>query len=295
MIKQYEPRSHFMEWASNLSEGLYMIARVYGDESGTHDDADVVILSGLMQSPEYWDKFNLKWRAVLDNYGAKYFHYREFRADANTQPGDPYYGWSAEKRRHFVFKLALLVGDSAVPSGGAYAKERNAELGLKKVPFEETIRSFFESTIAMLNLHWRNQIEKVLFIFDDCKNRKWTGPIHKIHAEYKEKYPLIGGMAFEDDKDNKHLGLQAADLSTMLFRNGVRQYVETEGEHIDVGILDFIVTKNQDVMFRNLPAKKTQKLIDDMRGHEAWVRKKGFKGAYHPLKHFPFKQYGYQK
>lgn len=63
------------------------------------------------------------WQAVLDNYTAKFFHYREFRKDANTKPGDPYYGWSDEKRRNFLFRLAMLVGESAVPLGGAYPVE----------------------------------------------------------------------------------------------------------------------------------------------------------------------------
>ena len=105
----------------------------------------------------------------------------------------------------------------------------------------------------------------------------------------------IGGIAFEDDKGQIHLGLQAADLSGMHFRNISRQYIETEGQEMEVGIIDFIVNKNVDVAFRGLPKEKTKKLIADMRGHESYVRSKGFKGAYYPLKEFPFKQYGYQK
>jgi hypothetical protein len=285
----------FKEWASNFSEGLFVMLKVYGDETGTHDGSDVVALSGLIETPEYWEKFNRRWKGVLDKSHAKYFHYREFRECANTKPGDPYYGWPAKKRRKFILRLAMLVGESAVPSGGSYPIKQREILGIKNNPYEQTIRAFYESTIFLINVHWPNYADRVLFVFDKCSKREWTGPLHEIHAEYERKYPsLIGGMAFEDDKDPVHLALQAADLSAIHFRNAVREYIGGEKQIFDIGIIDFIVSKNQDVMFRNLPKEKTQKLIDDLTEHESFMRRNGFRGAYIPLKHFDFQKYGYQ-
>lgn len=269
--------------------------KVYADETGTHEGADVMLLSGLIESREHWIKFNRKWKAVLDNYQADFFHYREFRKEANTKLGAPYYGWSDEKRRNFIFRLAMLVGESAVPTGGGSPVEHNKKLGKTIDPFDQAIRGFFESTIDMLNKHWPTHAGKVLFIFDKTKNRELANAIVSIHSEYTEKDPRIGGMAFEDDKDGCHLGLQAADLSGIHYRNAARQFVEHEGQINDFGIIDFIVNKNVDVMFRNLSEAKTKKLINDMRGHESDVRSKGFKGAYYPLRDFPFEKYGYQK
>ena len=102
-------------------------------------------------------------------------------------------------------------------------------------------------------------------------------------------------MAFEDDKDIAHLALQAVDLSAIHFRNNVREYIEAGNFKFDVGIIDFIVSKNQDIMFRNLPKEKTQKLVGDMLDHESRIRCNGFTGAYVPLKHFDFEKYGYKK
>jgi hypothetical protein len=268
--------------------------KVYADETGTHDGSDVVVLTGLIESREYWLKFNRQWKAVLDNYDAKFFHYREFREVANLTPEDPYFGWSNDKRRNFLFRLAMVVGESAVPTGGAYAVERNTKLGITKNPFDEAIRSFFGSTIAMLDKHWPDYTGKLLFVFDKTTNREWLDAIRAIHGEYKEKDLRVGDMVFEDDKDARHLGLQAADFSGMHFRNAARQYVQTEGREIDVRIIDFLVHKNQDVAFRQLSKEKTKKLIEDMRGHESQIREKGFAGAYFPLRDFPFKDYGYQ-
>lgn len=268
--------------------------KVYADETGIHEGADVVLLSGLIESREYWLKFNREWQSVLTNYDASFFHYREFRKLANTNPNDPYYGWSDEKRRHFIFRLAMIIGESAVPSGGAYAIERNTKLGIEKNPFAEAINAFYKSTIDILDKHWPEYDGRILFIFDKCDKREWTVPLHEIHAEFRSKDSRIGAIAFADDRNPEHLALQAADFSGIHFRNVARQYVETEGHEVDIGIIDFLVNKNVDVMFRNLPRAKTKKLIEEMREHETYARSKGFKGAYYPLQHFPFEEYGYK-
>lgn len=267
---------------------------VYADETGTHDDADVVALSGLIESREYWKAFNRKWKAVLDNYDAEYFHYREFRKNANTRPGDPYYGWPDEKRRHFMFRLATLVGDSAVPTGGSYPTEYNKKIGINNKPFDATISAFYGSTLTMLNLHWPNYEGRVSFIFDKCNRKEWTGPLVAVHENFKGKDPRIGPISFEDDKDPCHLALQAADLSAIHLRNHSRGYVEASGDIFDIGIIDFIISKNMDVQFRNLPKDKINKLHNEMKADEALQRRNGFTGPYIPLKHFDFEKHGYK-
>jgi hypothetical protein len=61
-----------------------------------------------------------------------------------------------------------------------------------------------------------------------------------------------------------------------------------------MGIIDFIVSKNMHVDFRNLPKERTKRLISDLRYDEHLKRRQGFEGAYYPLEHFDFKKYGYQ-
>jgi hypothetical protein len=65
--------------------------KVYSDETGIHDGADVIVLTGLIESEEYWSGFNVQWQSVLDDSRAEFFHYREFRKVANTKIGDPYF------------------------------------------------------------------------------------------------------------------------------------------------------------------------------------------------------------
>lgn len=275
-----------------------MMLKLYGDESGTHEGSDVVVLCGLIESREYWEHFNRKWKCELDKYGAEFFHYREFRESANTSLGAPYYGWTKEKRNSFIFRLAMLVGESAVSVGGGSRTKRID--GASIAPNEAAVRNFFESTIAMLNLHWPQYDGKLLIILDCSKNKGWTGLLHKIHSEYRNKDSRIGDLSFENDKDPKHLALQAADFSSVHFRNGAHQYVSSnEGKRIDATLIDFIVHKNQDIRFRGLDKKRFKKMVLDIRSHEAkqrelW-RRQGIKRTYYPLDDFPFSEYGYKK
>lgn len=106
----------YKEWTSNFSEGIFVMLKVYADDTGTHDGADMVGLSGLIDSKGHWDKFRLKWKAVLKECKAESFHYREYRRCANINPGDPYYGWSDEERENYLFKLAMLAGETMISS-----------------------------------------------------------------------------------------------------------------------------------------------------------------------------------
>jgi hypothetical protein len=259
-------KTSFKEWASIFSEGLFVMLTVYADETGIHDGADVVVLSGLMDSRGHWEKFDGKWRKVLKKYDADFFHYREFRKKANTKPGDPYYGWPDEKRRDFLFELAMLVGESAIPTGGMYPTTHNKKIGINNKPFDATINAFFNSTLVTLNMHWPEYDGRVHFIFDEAKNkREWTGPLTEIHKKFRDKDSRIGGISFGNDKkDPEHIALQAADFSAIHLRNETLEYVTVHGGSVsggifDMGIIDFIVSKNVDPMFRNLPKEKTKK------------------------------------
>jgi hypothetical protein len=103
-----EAKHRFKEWASLFSEGLFMMLRLYGDESGTNDitgqqpGSAVPALAGLIDTPEYWLEFCIKWKRILDSYRAPFFHFREFASKhLCSKPSSPYYGWSEKKRHGF--------------------------------------------------------------------------------------------------------------------------------------------------------------------------------------------------
>lgn len=238
-----------------------------------------------------------KWRKILEKYNAPYFHYREFRLNANTKPEDPYYGWPDEKRREFLFELAMIVGESAVPTGSVYPTAHNQKIGINNKPFDATIHAFFNAVRVSLDRHWPEYNGRVHFIFDEIRNkREWTGPLVEIHQKFRDRDDRIGSLSFGDDKkDPENIALQAADLSAIRLREETKNYLAAGGGIFDMTILDFIISKNDDPFFRKIPKVRMEKMINDMRYDEALQRRHGFTGTYIPIKHFPFEKYGYKK
>lgn len=55
-----------------------VIARVFFDESGTHDDEKNLCIAGYVFEGEADDVFDAEWREMLARYGLTYHHMREF-------------------------------------------------------------------------------------------------------------------------------------------------------------------------------------------------------------------------
>jgi len=304
--KPNKSATQFREWASMFSEGIFVILKVYGDETGTNDitgqqpGSAVPALSGLMDTSENWTVFCKKWQRTLDSYNAEFFHFREFANKHLCEtPGTPYHGWSDKKRHGFLYDLAIQTGESAVAIGGVYAAKRNISLGLPGNPLEIITRSFFDSLISILNSHWPEYDGKVLLILDHSKNKEWVGLLHQIHSEYLSKDSRIGGLSFEDDKDPKHLPLQAADLTAYVFRQFTEKYVANEGkESPPPRLLDFILNMNLQKVFWKMQKSERKRMIrcmceDEKRKMATW-KAQGIVQKYYPLDHFPFEQHDFK-
>jgi hypothetical protein len=257
-------------------------------------------IAGLIDTAEKWIVFGKKWKRILDSYNAPFFHFREFASKhLCAKPNSPYYGWSEGKRHSFLYDLAIHVGDSAVPMGGAYAARRNSKLGLPGNGHKIAICSFFDSLIALLNSHWPQYDGKALLILDHSTDRTWTGLLHEVHSQYLSKDKRIGGLSFEDDKDPKHLPLQAADLSAYIFRQFTEKYVESEGKESPPSrLLDFILNMNLDPFLWNMDRNERRRLVrcmceDEKRKMALW-KSQGITQKYLPLDHFPFEQYDFK-
>ena len=295
----------FTEWAFLFSGGLFMLLSLYTDDSGTHDitgqkkGSSAPCWCGYIHTPEYWAAFSPRWKKVLNNFRAPYFHFREFsNKHLYLQPGNAYYGWSERKRHEFLYDLAFQASDSAVPVGGASNAKHLHMTGANA--FENSITSFFESSMDELNRHWPEYNGKLLFIFDGCKNRKILVPLHKVHSLFALKDQRIGGLVFEDDTDPIHYPLQAADLLAYSFRQQVeRFYTSGTKEFPELRLLDFILTRNMSIKLRRIPKPQWNRLVhllreDEKRHKKLWTKQGQPPKPYFPYEHFPFEKYGYQ-
>jgi hypothetical protein len=285
-----------------------VILRVYGDESGTSDitgrqpGSAVPVLSGLIETPEYWSSFCPKWKKILSNYRAPFFHFREFASKyLCSKPSSPYYGWSEKKRHRFLYKLAIQTSESAVPIGGACGARRNYKLGLTTNPFEIAINNFFESLLFELELHWPKFDGKVLIVLDSCRDEKWLVPLGKVHSNFAAKDIRIGGLTFEDDKDPLHLPLQAADLSSYVFRQQAKRFIESEGkEEPNLRVLHLILSRNMNVKLRQMKNTEWDRFIhlmceDEEKKMAIWKKEGKINQKYYPHEHFPFEEYGIKR
>ena len=279
-----------------------MILQVYADESGTNDvdgqepGSSVPILCGFIHTPEYWKGFCRKWKKILNDYKAPYFHFREFASKRlYSQIDSPYYGWSEKKRDGFLYDLAFLASDSAIPTGGFFSAKRNYELKLGKNPFETTIVKFFEGLLIELDIHFPNYNGKVFLVFDRCEDDKWLIPIHSVHASFAAKDKRVGGLTFEDDKDPIHLPLQAADLYSYVSRQ-LAEKVYEQKEIQPFRLLDFILNRNMIPKIRALSPKAWERTVrlmreDQKRQKALWSSQGNPKKQYYPEEHFPFEKY----
>jgi hypothetical protein len=304
-MNRHGRRSEFAEWVSNFSEDIFVMLKLYGDESSVHDKtgqepgSDFPALSGLIETVEYWEIFRRKWKVVLNDFVAPSFHFKKFGVEACQQPDNPYHTWSIKKKRRFMFELAMLTGESTVPVGGSSPARHHYDLSTGIDPFEQTAANFFKSLIAMLDVHWPDYSGRVALFIEKSGNKKWTAPLIKIHEEYQNKDSRIGTLAFPPKGDPLHSeGFQAADLSSRIFRDESKEYFENDGS-LSAGLLDFILGKNQDPDFRRINRRKWRWLAVEMRKHErdtvALWRKQGIDTEYETLKHFPFEKYGLKK
>jgi hypothetical protein len=280
--------------------------KVYVDESGTNDitgrqpGSSVPCFCGYIETPDYWKGFCREWRKVLNNYRAPYFHFREFaNKHLYSKASSPYYGWSEKKRDKFLYDLAFLAGEAAVPVGGYYNAKQHHMLGLKGDSFQNAIIMLFEDLIVALEARWPRFDGKMLFVFDQCEDRSRVASIQNTHALFLKRDPrLDGGLTFENDKDPLHLALQAADL----YAYASRQYVERQMANPSAieppRLLDVILNKNLDAQKRFPTTSFAWDVMlrlfrKDQIGQKAIWAKEGMPGkAYYPEVHFPFRKYG---
>jgi Protein of unknown function (DUF3800) len=292
----------FNEWADEFSEKLFVILKVYFDESESFDGdgkSKIIVVGGYIALKDEWRKFTDEWRAVLDKNGIKNFHFHQFHAKTDDE-NNPYRNWTDDERDEFFYDLAMVLSERLIPVGGSYDTKRHQELSNTNNPIDSVFKRFFDDLQVAATEHWPQFTggdfeNKILFIYDKTTNPKWLLPLHNNHRMKSDEDSRFGGLSFENDEDPRHLGLQAADFYCGIFRQASERQYATK-QLMDYRIIDIIITRhlreqNHKWSLTAINPAKFRLMIhylreDSKRQKQEWS-KQGIKQVYYPLKHCP--------
>ena len=150
---------------------VLVMLHAYIDDSGTHDDAEVVSMGAFVARFEDWVSFELDWCAILDREPIEAFHMSH--CEAGGKPFD----WSWARRaalihdlRHVIIRYQML--------GTAFSISRKdwdaIIIGAVREHFGNAIEFAFGGAIGQLVSYLRRlwPKEKLAIIVDDQKQRK---------------------------------------------------------------------------------------------------------------------------
>jgi Protein of unknown function (DUF3800) len=86
--------------------------RAYLDESGIHADSRWCVIAGYFGSENKWNKFDARWRSVLDSFGIEEFHAQRFWSAYEGSNISEYNGWDQGRATNFIGNLLNVVRDS---------------------------------------------------------------------------------------------------------------------------------------------------------------------------------------
>jgi hypothetical protein len=107
------------QWnARNLVVVVHKAYNSYFDESGTHDQSDLVVVGGLIGTYQSWIGAEREWEAILNYKHVDVFHFTDFMARR------PPFDWPTPERDHFMERLTTVIGDN-ISLGVAYGVFRD--------------------------------------------------------------------------------------------------------------------------------------------------------------------------
>jgi hypothetical protein len=101
-----------------LAAVVHKVYNSYFDESGTHDQSDLVVVGGLVSTYQSWIQAEREWEGVLNHKHIAFFHFTDFMARR------PKFNWSDPERDNFMERLTTVIGDN-IALGVAYGVFRD--------------------------------------------------------------------------------------------------------------------------------------------------------------------------
>jgi len=189
-----------------------LVLKAFFDDSGTHDNSDVIVMGGLIAPEEAWANLEPKWQAGLDHFGIRKMHM------SHCERGwGEFEGWS----QYCKDQAISLFSDLVCETGGrllASAVSRKVwetvtgEVPDLKIVFQQPI-DFLFNTCMRRALESRRatstEPEEVAVTFDTREQNLhfWED----LASNYEKKWPQrMVGYSFGSME--RVLPLQAADM-----------------------------------------------------------------------------------
>ncbi len=183
------------------------------DESGTHDQSNIVVVGGLVASYESWVRAESEWdRALKSKRVTIPFHFTDFMAR------QPPWDWADRERNDFMERLTTIIGEN-ITLGIAMGifKEHYSELsdGLLH-EFKDIYHCCSYCCLDAL-VKWKKNFAgptlptPIEFLFD--RKPKFEGYAARLYYEVVKEidaYGMLGDMEFGSTRQDKPL--QMADL-----------------------------------------------------------------------------------
>ncbi len=183
------------------------------DESGTHDQSDMVAVGGIVGSYEAFARAEMEWGRVLRKRDLKFFHFTDFMA------GHPPYDWPTTERDNFIERLATIISETAT-LGIAYGIFKSDYQELRASLRKEFRDIYYCCCFSCLDslAKWESRMNGPIlpkpleFLFD--RKPKWEGYATRIYYEVvrdiADDASALGNMGFGNKEVD--VPLQMADL-----------------------------------------------------------------------------------
>jgi len=226
-----------------------MILHVFADESYLLEgNRNVIAIAGWLSTPEGTNKFCTAWKSVLDFYGVKYFHFKDFADKSHKYHKEtPYDGWDELKRETFLFDLALAACELGIPVGASSAPNKPKLDAAKDGSLKAyAYFLFYQSVLIAVNTRYspfNGKGDKIEFVFDKNDDPDWRKALNETFNAYKSKGAPFGDC--HPKTDDKCIPLQAADLYVYAMRQNAERFFTGNRQPMNARMLDFILEKNR--------------------------------------------------
>lgn len=192
---------------------IFQVYHGYMDESGTHDQSDVVAVAGYLATVDQWNRFEEEWNRVMRHFCVEDFHMTDFEARQKEFAHRNY--WTPEIRERFIERVtAVCQQHTLVGLGCAVVREQYEQILTPKIQGDLRHPYYFCLYVCLnmfLNLDddRLRVVKPANFLFDQKKGKFRLGNSMISWEAYAQE--LYQRVKLGLDPEGKSLGALSAD------------------------------------------------------------------------------------